>query len=35
MVADRDRRAYEEHARKARAGASQDALLARNVRMVN
>jgi hypothetical protein len=35
MVADRDRRAYEEHAQKARAGASHDALLARNLHYVN
>lgn len=35
MVADKDRRAYDEHARKARAGADQDPLLARNVRLIN
>lgn len=35
IVADRHRDAYPEHARKARAGASQDALLARNIRQVS
>lgn len=31
MMADKDRRAYEDHARKARAGAGSDGLLARNL----
>lgn len=35
ISADRHRDAYPEHARKARVGASQDALLARNIRHVS
>jgi hypothetical protein len=35
IAADRHRGAYAEHARKARAGASQDALLARNIHHVS
>jgi hypothetical protein len=35
IAADRHRAAYQEHARKARVGASQDALLARNIKHVS
>ncbi len=35
IEADKDKRAYEEHARRARAGAAQDPLLARNLNHVN
>lgn len=35
ITADNDRRAYAEHARRARAGAHQDPLLARNLHYVN
>lgn len=35
IEADKDKRAYEEHARKARAGSSRDALLARNLHQLN
>lgn len=35
MTADKDRRAYDEHARKARAGATSDPLLARNLKHVS
>jgi hypothetical protein len=35
IEADRDKGAYKEHARRARAGAAQDALLARNLNHVN
>jgi hypothetical protein len=35
IASDRHRNAYSEHARKAKAGASQDTLLARNIRQVS
>jgi len=35
VMADKDKKAYEVHARKARAGAAQDPLVARNLRHVN
>jgi hypothetical protein len=35
MTADKDRRAYDEHARKARAGAGSNPLLARNLKYVS
>jgi hypothetical protein len=35
IAADKNRAAYEEHARKARAGADRDALLARNIRQLS